>query len=94
MMGALQFTEGAGVPDGAFATVRRYVSRVDGAIDPVGGPLVMPGALVRAIEPGRDEILIATGPDGRLQIWGERATGLRHDRPNGQRRWKPRGWAG
>lgn len=93
-MGALRFQTGAGVPDGALATVRRYLSRVDGEIEPVGGPLVMPGLLVRAIEPGRDEILIATGPDGRLQIWGERATGLHHDRTRGQRHWKPRGWAG
>ncbi len=93
-MGALRFMEGAGVPDRAFATVRRYLSKADGEIETVGGPMVMPGILIRYLVPGRDEILIATGPDGRFQVWGERATGLYHDRPNGQRRWKPYRWTG
>lgn len=90
--GALCFESGAGIPDSGTVRVMRWRSHVDGDISAIGGPLHMPGWLVRSLEPGRDEILIASGPNGRLQIWGRLATGLSHDRVAAHRRWRPYRW--
>lgn len=91
----LTFEDGAGIPeDGEVVHVRRFRSRTDGEIAQVGAVMFMPPALVRALHPGHDEIVIATGPHGRLQLWGFVATGLYHDRTEAHRHWKPAGWTG
>lgn len=89
------FEHGA-APEAGRVTVRRYVSRVDGEIEPIGGPIVAPPALAGVIVRGIDsaEIVIASGDGWRLQAWGKVASGLYHDRCEAHRGWKPYRWAG
>lgn len=94
-MSALVFETGAAPVDGV-VTVRRFVSRVDGEIDPIGGPILAPPALAGVIVRGIDsaEIVIATGNGWKLQAWGKVASGLHHDRCEAHKGWKPARWAG
>ncbi|MXY65740.1 hypothetical protein F4212_03270 [Candidatus Poribacteria bacterium] len=83
---------GGGLADTRYA-VQHYRSRADGDIVPIHPgeekkkgkprPSIMTLEKVRALCPGRDEIIIATGierKDCGMQAWGIRASGLLHDR--------------
>ena len=88
----LMHVTGDGLPDDRFA-VLFFQSRADGDIVPVHPegstgkgkprPSIMTLEKVRALRPGRDGIIIATGIDDRecrLQAWGIRASGIGYDR--------------
>ena len=83
---------GGGLADVRYA-VTHFRSRADGDIVPVHPegsagkgkprPSIMTLEKVRALRPGRDGIIIATGIDDRecrLQAWGIRASGIGYDR--------------
>ena len=88
----LMHVTGDGLPEDRFA-VQFFQSKANGDIVPVHPeetpgkgkprPSIMTLEKVRALRPGRDGIIIATGIDDRkcrLQAWGIRASGIGYDR--------------
>ena len=64
---------------GAIYSLSRYQSYADGRIERRGRAISLEGSTLRAVTPGRNEVLIASradGKPGRFSMWGEYACGL------------------